>query len=233
MFKHWATVHSDMDKAPNFTFNVVKCHKDPLSRLVHESVRISTHASMNSRAEWSGYKVARISVEPSVKEAKAKLVEIDRLDQGEVDAMNALKLRVAQLSHSNLSLNCRKRPLGRMDGQDVISPIPKKTKKGPSVEVKNSAVSTWLLTGKPQSSTPVKPLDKGESVPSDHEGSVIGLDCVSQDMGSQLASDSAEVKDELDSTESWFLTNVNSYCEAQRSTQADGIESTDDLYSHY
>ena len=224
MFKHWALMHSDMDKAPSFTFNVVKCHKDPLSRLVHESVRISTHASMNSRAEWSGYKVARISVEPSVKEAKAKLDEIDKIDQGEVDAMNALKTRLAQLSTANKTLNCRKRSLGKMDGQSEISPIAKKSKKGPSSDVRS-----WLLTGKPHSSTPVKSEGKSVAGPDVIDGSSVGLAYESLEVSTQHASDPDVCNDELDSTESWFLTNVNSYCEAQGSVQADGMNATADV----
>ena len=37
------------------------CPKDPLTRLVHENVRIESHTSMNSRAEWNGYKVVWIN----------------------------------------------------------------------------------------------------------------------------------------------------------------------------
>ena len=37
------------------------CPKDPLTRLVHENVRKESHTSMNSRAEWNGYKVVWIN----------------------------------------------------------------------------------------------------------------------------------------------------------------------------
>ena len=77
---------------------MIKCHKDPLSRLVHESVRISSHATMNSRAEWNGYKVARIIVEASDKETREKLDEPDKGDKKEVNKMLNSKSRVEQLS---------------------------------------------------------------------------------------------------------------------------------------
>ena len=37
--------------------------KDPLTRLVHGNVRIESHISMNSRAEWNGYKVSVLTRE--------------------------------------------------------------------------------------------------------------------------------------------------------------------------
>ena len=54
MFKHWALVHPELLTAPEFKFKVLKCFKDPLSRLVHEAVVIEVKASMNSRGEWGG-----------------------------------------------------------------------------------------------------------------------------------------------------------------------------------
>ena len=59
-FKHWALVHSDSQAPPKLVFSVVKKHKDPLSRLVHEAVRIPTRASMNSKGERGGYRIARL-----------------------------------------------------------------------------------------------------------------------------------------------------------------------------
>ena len=41
MFKHWASAHPELITAPEFDFKVVRKHKDPLSRLVHEAVKIN------------------------------------------------------------------------------------------------------------------------------------------------------------------------------------------------
>ena len=54
MFKHWSLKHAELNSPPQFKFMVVKSHRDPMSRLVHEAVKIHESASMNSRAEWGG-----------------------------------------------------------------------------------------------------------------------------------------------------------------------------------
>ena len=51
MFKHWALYHSDLLETPKFKFKVVKHHKDPSGRMIHEAVKIHEEASMNSRSE--------------------------------------------------------------------------------------------------------------------------------------------------------------------------------------
>ena len=109
MWKHWAIVHPEFDSAPKFLFSVVKCHKDPLSRLVHESIRIDDRASMNSRAEYNGYKVARLAIEPTLKEARDRVDELDKVDQIEMEAMVKLKDRVQSLSQLTKSHNSSSR----------------------------------------------------------------------------------------------------------------------------
>ena len=52
MFKHWVLEHNELLEAPKFEFSVVKHHKEPLSRMIHEAVLISDKASLNSRSEW-------------------------------------------------------------------------------------------------------------------------------------------------------------------------------------
>ena len=54
MFKHWLLKHSERESAPDFKFQVVKLHRDPLSRLVREAVIIQEKAAMNSKSEWGG-----------------------------------------------------------------------------------------------------------------------------------------------------------------------------------
>ena len=86
---------------------------------MHESIRIEAVASMNSKAEYNGYKVPRISVEPSIKETREMLIESDKIDKNELEAMTALKKRVEEASRTNV-LNCRKRKPKVMS---EISPI--------------------------------------------------------------------------------------------------------------
>ena len=61
--KHWVMQHSDMDRAPRVQFKVVKVFKDPLSRLVAESVLIDNVSNLNSKSEWRNNKMSRLVVE--------------------------------------------------------------------------------------------------------------------------------------------------------------------------
>ena len=68
MFKHWVIEHKLDVEPPKFQFSVVEQHKDPLSRMIHEAVAISEEASLNSKAEWRGYKITRLEVEKTSRE---------------------------------------------------------------------------------------------------------------------------------------------------------------------
>ena len=65
LFKHWALNHPDLLEAPKFEFSGIKTHKDALSRMVHEAVLIGDNSTMNSKSEFGGYKIARLSVSQS------------------------------------------------------------------------------------------------------------------------------------------------------------------------
>ena len=80
MFKHWALNHPESVSAPKFVFKVVKKHKDVLSRMVHEAILIGKHASMNSKSEWRGFQVKRLTIEKTDWQTKKEL------DQGEARA---------------------------------------------------------------------------------------------------------------------------------------------------
>ena len=77
MLKHWTVDHKELDKAPEFKFSVVKVHKDSLSRLVHEAVLIPELGSLNSKSEYVGYRLARLSVERSEWELKKDAADLD------------------------------------------------------------------------------------------------------------------------------------------------------------
>ena len=79
MFKHWVLEHGDLIEPPKFQFKVVDHHKDPLTRMIHEAVLISEKASLNSKAEWMGYKMARLSIEKTAWETK-KQAENDEIE---------------------------------------------------------------------------------------------------------------------------------------------------------
>ena len=51
--------HSDLERAPRVRFRVLKTFKDPLSRLVAESVYIDKDSNLN----WRNNKMSRLVVE--------------------------------------------------------------------------------------------------------------------------------------------------------------------------
>ena len=87
MLKHWSICHKELEKPPKFDFKVIKCHSDPMSRLIHESVRICSDATMNSKAEFIGYRVARLKVERSTKETLKEIEESDSQSKWELSQM--------------------------------------------------------------------------------------------------------------------------------------------------
>ena len=115
-------------------FSVVKKYKDPLSRLVHEAVRIPTGASMNSKGEWGGYRIARLMVDKSELEAKRDIEAEDRVTEGEKAEMLRLKERLirgdfASAQPSNIlidKISCRlrsKRSYEVMENEQSATPV--------------------------------------------------------------------------------------------------------------
>ena len=56
---------------PLFTFKVLKQHRSPLDRQLHEAVRISPHGGLNSKAEYRQNQIKRLSVQFTDRELKA------------------------------------------------------------------------------------------------------------------------------------------------------------------
>ena len=80
LVKHWAIAHPELLTPPKFKFSVVKPHKDPMSRMIHEAIKIIELASMNSKSERVRYRVARLTVSPTEWEVK-KSVESLEVDE--------------------------------------------------------------------------------------------------------------------------------------------------------
>ena len=80
MMKHWALCHPGASTPPKFIFKVIKKHRDPLSRKIHEAVRILDCASLNSKSEWGNYRISRLSIEPTEKERKKEAVEAEKAE---------------------------------------------------------------------------------------------------------------------------------------------------------
>ena len=59
--------------------------------MVHEAVRILSHASMNSKTEFKGYKIARITVEQTEWEARKSVEDTDQLTKRENELLEQFK----------------------------------------------------------------------------------------------------------------------------------------------
>ena len=90
MVKHWSSCHPLSDKPPEFRFKVVQKHKDALSRKIHEAVRISNCAALNSKSEWGRLKLSRLTVDKSEWEQKRDLVVTEKSKKQEIDAILTL-----------------------------------------------------------------------------------------------------------------------------------------------
>ena len=107
MFKHWVIEHPEILDPPKFVFSVVQHHKSPLNRMIHEAVLISEKATLNSKSERKGYKIARLTVEkPSWEQLKS--IELDvaadsKLDKEMLLVREKVKAhRVANVSNINM-----------------------------------------------------------------------------------------------------------------------------------
>ena len=63
IIKHWVLHHQDLRERPRVKFKVKKSFRDPLSRLIAESVIIDLESNLNSKSEWRSNKMTRLVVE--------------------------------------------------------------------------------------------------------------------------------------------------------------------------
>ena len=95
MFKHWAVSHKDLKTPPKFSFKVLSCHKDPLTRMVDEAVKIHHSATMNSKSEYRSFKLNRIKVDKDSWEILKDEAEAERVDKAEEVEMSKLREMLA------------------------------------------------------------------------------------------------------------------------------------------
>ena len=65
-----------------------------MSRLIHEAIRIPECASLNSKAEWGGYKIPRLTISLSDKERREQVDRDEHLEKEAENRLNELKLRL-------------------------------------------------------------------------------------------------------------------------------------------
>ena len=96
MVKHWALAHAGMDSQPSFKFEVVRKHKDSLSRMLHEALLIEKEANMNSKSEFRSNRLTRLVIEAAPWEEKRIAREKRRAEKDEHARIAELKLRVEE-----------------------------------------------------------------------------------------------------------------------------------------
>ena len=113
--KHWVNSHEDLLSPPIIRFRVIKACKDAMTRLLAESVWIYTVSNLNSKNEWRGNKVARITVS-----GPGAISDDEQVDKEVQNKVLALKVKIPQEQekncqrempeHKNKSLQPRAKP---------------------------------------------------------------------------------------------------------------------------
>ena len=115
--------HPQLERRPKISFKIIKTYKDPLSRLIAESVLIDKLANLNSKSEWRNNRESRLVVETverkkDVTEKRRKQEEEEWLFNKKVEELESkMKGRNRNTDEDNnntSSLNCRKKT-----GQDT------------------------------------------------------------------------------------------------------------------
>ena len=117
--KHWALKHPELLEAPTVKFSVLKTHAEPLGRMISEALKILDLASLNSKSEWRGYRIGRLSVPLTEKEMKKQVESIEGEDKVSKVEIIKLRDRVKQHVSPNNHLVCSRK---RMENPNVSTP---------------------------------------------------------------------------------------------------------------
>ena len=93
--KHWALHHRKRKEPPTIKFEIVKNHRDCLSRVVHEAVLIDKEGNMNSKSEWRKNAKPRLVIE---KEGWEKKKEEKRMKEEEEEEEKIIQEIVERIS---------------------------------------------------------------------------------------------------------------------------------------
>lgn len=93
MVKHWAQSHGELNEAPLFKFEVVKQHKDSLSRMLHEALLIEKEANLNSKSEFRSNRLTRLVIEAAPWEEKKVACAKAQEEKAELGRILQLKHR--------------------------------------------------------------------------------------------------------------------------------------------
>ena len=105
IYKHWALNHPDLPTQPEFCFTVIKTHKTPLDRQVHEAVKIAADGSLNSKCEFRQNHIKRLSVSLTSRELRDVESKAAKLDLEIEVAIKNLEQKLSSNTCSN-DLSC-------------------------------------------------------------------------------------------------------------------------------
>ena len=108
--KHWVLQHPVLDRKPKIKFKVLKTYKDPLSRMIAESVLIDKVSNLNSKSEWRNNKMCRLVVETKFLEKekeKCRLREEEENSQM-LKKIEDLKNRMSSAEDTNTEKVCQR-----------------------------------------------------------------------------------------------------------------------------
>ena len=84
MVKHWFNTHPTLDKAPPFRFKIIGQYKDCLTRQLKEAViLVKKPNSLNSKGEFGGGSIPRLTIESDRYKMKMKEIEEKEKDDEE------------------------------------------------------------------------------------------------------------------------------------------------------
>ena len=98
--KHWALQHPTMISQPVFKFSVLKVHKTPMDRQIHEAVRIGTDGKLNSKSEFRQNQIKRLAVQLTSRELRAVERELEKED---IETQAAIESLTCSLKSNKIS----------------------------------------------------------------------------------------------------------------------------------
>ena len=157
MMKHHVTEHPNIKNPLDFSMKVIKTHKTPFARQVHEAVLIKMNEKngiLNSKAEFNRCQLPRLSVMMGVKEVEENL-EAEMTQQEEEESMMKEKRKIVEILLYD-----------KIDLQEGTCPPPSKRKKVWSKNIpKKRKRKKIVLTGVEDEVVPKIPKISDQNMP--------------------------------------------------------------------
>jgi len=129
IFRHWAISHPDEPIQPIFHFKVLKPHRSPLDRQLHEAVRIGSHGLLNARSEFRQNKIKRVAVSLTAREQKLADKALEKEEAETLAAVQVLSTKLSCNKHTVVVASNPKDSLqpGQVSSVDFTDTISKRS----------------------------------------------------------------------------------------------------------